>query len=704
MKKCRFLFNTLIVMCLLALIANKSFATDYVTVADGDARNDATWQGGVAPSSFGGSGGSENSITIAHQIYYNNDYKSANSLAIFTINAGAVLVTKDFSLLGNDKTLIINGVLICFGLLKETNVTVEGDGTIVAIDIQSDLTPPPGMTVYTDVNYWTGVTDNEWTNTSNWVNSTLPTSTSLVGIGPNPVNLPVISSTEQIGGLTIAYDQSLTLSPLGSLTVGKINLYSGSSLNMISNATGSGSLITSEIPFVVSPSTFNVLRHLPGNAKWHIISSPVNGQQMGLFSVVNSLRTNPSAPAERALAPLNVTADNWSTFTSFDNTSFFVIGKGYMASNTVEGAVIFNGNSLNIGTVNYTLETGGNRWNSVGNPYTSAIIAKGTGSFLEENAGVLDPAFVGIYVWDYSLSAGTGDYQVISNGGFTFPGPGGEVELNQTHIAVGQGFVVRSSVTGGTVNFKASMQQHATNTIFKSAEKSVPALRLTVKSGTLDNNTIVSFENGKTTGLDPGYDIGKLKGNTNIALYTKLVNGGADNDFAIQTLPDAEFELRVIPVGLDLKSGGKTTFSLETVGFPENAKVYLEDKVLKTLTLLNKEDAEYTVTLSETKGYGRFNLLVADFKINHTTTNLSTVEKPAINVYTRDNAIFINGNIERSTLVALYDINGKVRYSGKAESAGLYRVDVSNLPSGIYLLRINQKERQFTQKIVLTGN
>jgi hypothetical protein len=704
MKKFTILFKTLMLILVFTTVANISFATDYVTVASGDASNGANWQGGVAPSSFGGSGGSENSITIAHQLYFNNDYKSDNSLAIFTVNAGAVLVTKDFSLLGNDKTLVINGVLICFGLAKETNVTIEGDGTLITEDIQSDLTPPPGMTVYNGVYYWTGGNDEDWQNSSNWLNSALPASNSFVGIGPAPLNMPLINSAEQIGGLAIAYDQFLTLSPSGSLTVGKINLYNGGSLNIFSNATGAGSLITSEIPLVTSTSTFNVLQYLSGTAKWHIISSPVNGQQMGLFSVVNSLRTNPSAPADRALAPLNVTADNWSPFTSADNTTFFESGKGYMASNSVEGAVIFTGNSINTGTMNYTLETGGNRWNAVGNPYTSAILAKGTGSFLAENTTVLDPAFVGIYVWDHSLSSGTGDYQVISNGGFTFPGPGGESELNQTHIAVGQGFVVRSSVTGGTVNFKASMQQHATNTTFKSAEKSVPAFRLTVKSGTLVNNTIVSFENGKTTGLDAGYDVGKLKGNTNIALYTKLVDGSSDTDFAVQSLPDAEFELRVIPVGLDLKSGGKTTFSLETVSFPENAKVYLEDKGLNTRTLLNAKDAEYSVTLSETKGYGRFNLLVADFNKSNVTTNLTTVEKPEFNVYTRDNAIFINGNIERGALVALYGIDGKVRYSNKAESAGLFRIDASNLPTGIYLLKINQKGGQFTQKVVLTGN
>lgn len=614
------------------------------------------------------------------------------------------MVTKDFSLVGNDKTLVINGVLICFGLLKETNVTIEGDGTIVAINIQSDLTPPPGMTVYTNVNYWTGVSDNEWTNTANWLTSNLPAQNSLVAISPLPAHLPVINSTEQIGGLVIAYNQSLTLNPSGSLTVGKISLYSGSSLNIYSNATGTGSLITSETPLVVSPSTLNVQRYLPSTAKWHIISAPVIGQQMGLFSTANNLRTNPSVSTERALAPLNVTSDDWSPFTLENNTTVFSGGKGYMASRATGGVVTFTGNSINTGTQNYALETSGNRWNAVGNPYTSAILAKGTGSFLDENAAVLDPAFVGIYVWDYSLSAGSGDYQVISNGNYTFPGPGGEAELSQTHIAVGQGFVVRPSNSGGTINFTAAMQQHATNTPFKSAEKSTPAMRLTVKSGTFENSAIVAFENERTLGLDPGYDVGKLKGNANIALYTKLVDGSSDVDFAVQTLSDAAFELRVIPVGLDLKSGEKTTFSLETVNFPENAKVYLENKVLNTRTILNKEGAGYIVVLPETKGYGRFNLLVADFNKSNVTTNLTTVEKPEFNVYARDNAIFVNGNIERGALVALFGIDGKIRYSGKAESAGLYRIDASNLPTGIYLLRINQKDSQLTHKVVLTGN
>ena len=44
-----------------------------------------------------------------------------------------------------------------------------------------------------------------------------------------------------------------------------------------------------------------------------------------------------------------------------------------------------------------------------------------------------------------------------------------------------------------------------------------------------------------TKGLDPSYDVGKMKGNPDIALYTKLIE---DNgiDFTIQALPFAGLE------------------------------------------------------------------------------------------------------------------------------------------------------------------
>jgi len=55
-----------------------------------------------------------------------------------------------------------------------------------------------------------------------------------------------------------------------------------------------------------------------------------------------------------------------------------------------------------------------------------------------------------------------------------------------------------------------------------------------------------------TAGLDPSYDARKLKGNPNIALYTRLVE---DNgvDFAIQALPPLNTEKVEVKIGNEKK-------------------------------------------------------------------------------------------------------------------------------------------------------
>ena len=704
MKTRRNLFKALIIIFLCISLTNKSSATDYVTVANGDASAGSTWSGGIAPQSFGGSGDNETTITISHNVYFDGDYDSPNSLATFSINTNCVLVTQVFKITGSGTTLVINGVLICFEVFQAAGVVIEGDGSIIAGKFNGNA-PPETITSVTGVYIWTGTASSDWETESNWYDGNIPVTGSFVAIGPLPANPPVIDNTSiSLGSVYIAISQSLTINPNASLTVDIANMYSKGILNIKSDATGTGCLLLNNNPVMSTDAEVNVERYLQGAAKWQIISSPVVGQQMGEFCAVNNLRTNPSEPSEYALAPYNVVADNWSPLTTAIITDEFVAGKGYSASSPAAGTVTFTGTSINIGEINYIPETSGNRWNSIGNPYTSAVLASGEGSFLDVNANVLDPAYLGLYVWDYSLNGNTGDYQVISNGGYTFPGPGGEDELNQTSIALGQGFVVKAKSTGGAISFTPSMQQLINNTPFKSAEKSDPALRLTVKSGTLENNTVVAFKNEATPGLDPGYDIGKLKGNANIALYTKLVDRSSDVDFAVQTLPEAAFELRVIPLGLDLKNGGEALFSLETSGFPENARVYLEDKVLNIRTLLNEKDAQYKVTLPETNGFGRFNLLVTDFNTDIISTTIGNNVKSELTVYSSGNSIFIKGNIESGAFVSVYGINGKVHYSGKTKTSGLNRIDASVIPSGIYFLRINQNNNWETHKLVLTKN
>ena len=247
------------------------------------------------------------------------------------------------------------------------------------------------------------------------------------------------------------------------------------------------------------------------------------------------------------------------------------------------------------------------------------------------------------------------------------------------------------------------MQRLGPTIRFKSAPVQSPALRLTAKTGNLINRTIIGFKKDMTFGLDAGNDLGKLKGNPDISLYTQLVDNTSDIEFAIQSLPYQSFETLNIPVGFDLANGGETTFTLETVNFPVDAQVYLEDEELNTLTQLNLKDAYYTVTLPAISGYGHFNLIITNFTAENLVTSVKQLDQPEFNVFTMDKLIFVNGTANRSTLISVYGIDGKMWYQNRAEFSNQNKIDATTFPSGIYMVKIDQPGKTQTCKIVLSN-
>lgn len=437
-----------------------------------------------------------------------------------------------------------------------------------------------------------------------------------------------------------------------------------------SDATGTGSLIVGSEN---STLTVEVNRYIP-STNWHIISSASSGQELGAFVTSNSIKQN-STYLDYDLAPYDEETDSWSPYTEGDDTGLMVVAKGYSTRRSEVGSVKFSG-TINQGTINTSITKSGGTgygWNAIGNPFTSTIKAKGANGFLIKNLSALDESFAGIYVWDQSINSGNGDYVVIAEAGFNFPAPGGEAELSQNNLAVGQGFIVKAK-ENGTVTFDSLMQAHS-DTIaipFKSGEISWPAIRLSVTANENINKTVIAFNNGMTKGIDPMYDVGKLKGNPGFALYTQLLENN-NIDFAVQALPLKDFELYRIPVGLGFSNGGEVTFSVEMVNLPVGMQFFLEDTKTKTFTPLNNMDSKYTtIVKSGNKGFGRFYLLTSDALV----TNTSEIEKQEFDVFVNNRMIYVNGQTERNTLLSVYGIDGRLYYQKIADANNQNTIDM----------------------------
>ncbi|MCD6355553.1 MAG: T9SS type A sorting domain-containing protein [Prolixibacteraceae bacterium] len=524
-------------------------------------------------------------------------------------------------------------------------------------------------------NVFDGSTDSDWNTAVNWQTDTLPDAATSVII-PND-KLTIVNSTpincknliiEPKGGLTINSGMALTLSD--DLLIHSVSITQTGSIIIKGTLTVSG--------------TATVERYIPSD-DWHIISSPVTGQNLKTFAAGNSIDSySHDAVTDYDLAPYNETADNWGPYILTDgtNTADFTPGQGYSMRRTKAagaGVVTFTG-TLNAGDISINITKNTYGWNAVGNPYTSAILGTGTGSFQKANSANLDPSYAGLYVWDHAIS----DYTTYTSS-------------STQKIAVGQGFIIKSKTGGATINFTSALQVHSSTTSFKSAELPWPSVQLTVQSGKNKNTTQITFNSKMTDGLDPMYDAGKLKGNPDFSLYTHLID---DNgvDFAVQALPDFEYDSLRIPVGLDFKEGGEITFTAETENLPAGVELFLEDTQGQNFTRLDKPGAKYTTTANAGfKGTGRFFLVTG----NATATANSSLRKQEFTAFTRNKTIIVNGQANNETQFMLYSIDGKLWYNETAHQLNQNRIDASLFPAGIYLLKINQPTNRQIIKLIL---
>jgi len=209
------------------------------------------------------------------------------------------------------------------------------------------------------------------------------------------------------------------------------------------------------------------------------------------------------------------------------------------------------------------------------------------------------------------------------------------------------------------------------------------------------NSTLITFLPDMTFGLDPSYDAGKLKGNPNIALYTKLVE---DNgvDFAIQALPPLNTEKVEVKVGLDVSEAGDYNFKFtESENFDETTSIKLEDK--KTGEIIDfREIEEYSFNISQAGEIReRF---VLHFN-NAAGIEDQTPETADIRFYVYDNKLYIIDKELKSGTIQLFNMLGQPVME-KQYTEAVNAIDL-NLSEGYYIVRIITDKMAMSGKIYL---
>ena len=411
----------------------------------------------------------------------------------------------------------------------------------------------------------------------------------------------------------------------------------------------------------------------------YIISSPVSGQEAQALRIAGSIT---------GIKDYNEGINDWGGEISGN----LVPGKGYsIYKEGSPGLVPFIGRP-NAGNIQVPVSSSYSRygWNSVGNPYTTALKIKENTGFIYHNMvtnPVLEPGYGAIYMWNEGIC----NFDVINLSGYfnsdwTNAYYGFVNYSTDEMVQVGQGFLVNIKWPhpGKDIEFNTSMQLHSTMTSLKKASKSWPGITLIAQNGTTTERTIITFYEGGTTGMDPGYDAGTLPAYP-FQLYTRMVNGKENFNLAIQTLPVNQYEQLVVPVGIECPSGGEVTFKAMGVILPEGLNPIIEDRLLKTSTTLKTVDDSYKVTVpAGTRGTGRFYI-----RFSHTTPVNETLQ-PEIKLiaWFADNRIVISGITDSNTRATLYDLNGRKLGEYLLTGENRNEIPVKNVVTGIYLLHI----------------
>ncbi len=429
-----------------------------------------------------------------------------------------------------------------------------------------------------------------------------------------------------------------------------------------------------------------------------LISAPLLGKFDAAFVTANKkLPQHPTNKGEYAFAPYNVIAGAFQNFYINPNNGAsdtesipFVPGKGYRAATEDGSSLTFSG-FPNIKPVAIQIFNGpedkGNGWNLIGNPYPTYLKFE---EFFNVNIDNFETNYQAVY--GYNSSEGYTPWNLAN----TDP---------TTLITPGQGFFVKAkpNVTS-TVNFTRAMRTTGTSDDFivgRPANENKALSNLKLSSGSNTALTSVYFIEGSTRGIDPGYDAGVFSDSTDdFSIFTNLVESNSAFDLAIQSLPYSDFNNITVPLGIKAKAGIELSISIDDLStLPTDINVYLEDTQNNSFTLLN--DGVYTFKpTADLNNADRFNL-----HYSSKTLSLENVQSnDNLQIYTTvsPKTVVIKGSLTKAATANLYDIQGRLVMSKILNpNNDKNTMDISNVGTGIYLVKIKNDNEVKTQKIII---
>ncbi|TCP25098.1 putative secreted protein (Por secretion system target) [Tenacibaculum skagerrakense] len=531
----------------------------------------------------------------------------------------------------------------------------------------SDTFTNIGFHVAGTTNIFTGNTDSNWDTASNWSFATVPSNTDVM-----------IGSGKQV-------------TATGSISVADLTLETGASLTVGSNLTTSGTVtVNSGASLIAQNSTsFDLTYNRSlGTTNWYLVSSVVTNET--IEDIISNHSLASGTAGNIGIGDYNNVTPGW-TYANVTTTGTLASGEGRSIKLTTADNISFSG-TMPLNDVNIVISdggAGGNGFNLIGNPFPSYLTANNTSpsaanNLLSLNTGILDEET--IWFWNQA----TNQYSLVNQATAILNGI--------YYIAPGQGFFVRSNVTGGSFTFPESMQSHQTNDTFaRSSNQNYSSIKLKLSvSGSSDKETDILYIQGATAGWDNGWDSTIFDGaNTDLIIYSELVENNQGQKLAIQSLSNDTFD-EIIPLGINASKDMEITISAEAINLPDGYGMYLEDRVEGTFTLLDATTNYQKVLTENTNGAGRYYIHTSQAVLNVDENNLNTV---SLFVDT-NNTVHVKG-IHEASEMTVFNITGQKVFATSFIGNGNNSISIPKVTTGLYLIQLNTNKGSITKKVIL---
>jgi hypothetical protein len=453
-----------------------------------------------------------------------------------------------------------------------------------------------------------------------------------------------------------------------------------------------GSLITKS---TVSGSA-TIKREIASDNKWHFISSPVSGQNIcdGVFAPLSGNFTSATGATydfykwsepiiSGNLNWLNLKKSDWSlNTTDFGATPQFGVGTGYLvayASGFAGNATKSFAGTLTSGDQTIGLTTGGNTYNLIGNPFSSAI----------DWDGVTKTSLaVGYYYVYNQAKAGGAGYEEYLDGTHKTSGANGK-------ISAAQGFFVDAS--GSSLVLPNAARVHDNNWMKSSQSAPVDQLKLTMGNATNYDEAFIQFETQGTTGKD-FFDAEKMFSlDSEIPQLYSVVedNTNPSTNISINSMPYDETSFS-IPVGVFIPADGSYTLNVSGIeSFGLTPSIVLQDLKLNTTQDIIANPI-YGFTASTNDNPVRF---VLTFNAVTVGTNEPSIPA-ALRIYAHACNIYLSGSTGKSE-VYVRNMLGQTVMLRSVNSNGLEVINAASLKAGIYVVSVVNSVQTISTKVII---